>query len=324
MRAHGSFFIWMLTLGLGACRASPPAAPVASAEDIPAPQRETVLGGSISLIEALVQTTDPSSPEYPALVLRLGQFYEAEARAAAQTLAQLEEARPTAPDLRALDQERARAAATQRSRREEAQRCYQKVAYQFTSSPHAEEALYALGALLHEAGLTQEAYAVYEESLARYPAGPFSQETQLALAEQDFAELRFPEAIAGYQDAAKGPQRSLSDYARYKTAWSHYNLSDYAAALAGFVALAREAESATLRREAARDVVITYDLTGTPARAIDEFYAWFGEEAAQPLLRALSARYRDNARCAEAAALCTAHQAKSPRQPTLCDVSCAP
>ncbi len=97
--------------------------------------------------------------------------------------------------------------------------------------------------------------------------------TAIAAGDAHFDRLAFPDALAAYDTVPASAAKHYA-YARYKGAWSLFNLSRFDDSLARFVALARAGRAANasddvqrLGRESLKDSVAAFARVGKPTDA---------------------------------------------------------
>jgi tetratricopeptide (TPR) repeat protein len=179
--------------------------------------------------------------------------------------------------------------------------------------PNLDEVLYSLAYQLERIDRAAQARQVYHRILRAFPESRYVPHAYLAFAEHAFGEGELDAARQFYERVLTIPpeRNALYGYARYKLAWVRYNQEDFRGALDEFVAVIEhvsqhpdEPESASLARQARREIVLPYSRVGSPARALAFFrrVAPTGEDAFA-MLEALAQLYHDTGHWAESVAV---------------------
>ncbi|MBI5904829.1 MAG: tetratricopeptide repeat protein [Deltaproteobacteria bacterium] len=99
-------------------------------------------------------------------------------------------------------------------------RLFRKVADDFPGSPYGEAAFYGLSLCLQESGAPDNAAAVLETLLSRYPATRYADEANLRLGEHRFDRYDFPGAETAYRKVRDGAAPEVAITARFKLGWA--------------------------------------------------------------------------------------------------------
>ncbi|MDF1551872.1 MAG: tetratricopeptide repeat protein [Deferrisomatales bacterium] len=246
-------------LGLAACAAAPPTAPLPGPESAVAPvaspkerraslkaaekaarerlralakrhaeDRElSALTGIGQRYQELLQRPGTPEERKPELLLRLAELAYREEEAALREVYE-SGAEPAAPPGQRYPQSRA---------------FYTHLTEQYPDSPQALAAFYNLGYLLAEEGEDVLSAWAYQQVLERDPETPYADEIHMRLGEALFEEGVPEDAVAHYQAVIAGGRPEYVDKAYYKLGWCYYNLEDYGSAVAAFTQVLVRAES---------------------------------------------------------------------------------
>ena len=106
-----------------------------------------------------------------------------------------------------------------------------------------DQVYYYLGANLLEVDKRQEALDIFRRLIADYPQSQFVPNVLLAFGDDYFDRDDMASALKAYQRVRQYPQSSVHGYARYKEAWSHFNLDAKEKALQTFLETLEIAQS---------------------------------------------------------------------------------
>ncbi len=309
-----------LLVAAGAARAAPTAKPVpapVSADDVLAEEaaRQDVREAQVSKYRALLAATPDDNPGKAELWYQLGDLLARRAQF---------------HRLRGVDApvaERAGHVAAAKRWLDEAVAAYAEVIKRpaWKSFAQRDAVLFALGHMLGKAGRAAGALEVFNMLLKDHPGSRYVPDAYLAFADAAFLDGQLDDALTGYDKVIKLGKPRVAVYARYKRAWTLYNLSRQEAALGGLLEVAAAAAAdpklALLARTARRDVVRVYAELGQASRALALFRrASPGREAAaRAMLAELPALYVERGRFAEA--ISTWHELMRllPASPALCE-----
>src|SRR5690606_22480539 len=106
-----------------------------------------------------------------------------------------------------------------------------------------DQVYYYLGANLLEVNKRQEALDIFRRLIADYPQSQFVPNVLLAFGDDYFDRDDMASALKAYQRVRQYPNSSVHGYARYKEAWSHFNLDAKEKAMQTFLETLEIAQS---------------------------------------------------------------------------------
>lgn len=286
------------------------------------------------LLERLLARMDERDPQRADVLVRLAETiaemvrqHEARARGLDEPLF---EARRDGDTTRArsLARQQAEAERAARADREAAVRALAALVAGFPQRSGLDETLLALALLLEELGQGPRARQVYHRLLRDHPESRFVPHAYLAFAEHAFAEGQLDDARQFYERVLTIPaeHNELYGYALYKLAWVRFNQEDFRGALDAFVRVLEHARqfpdrssSASLARQARRELVMPYARTARPDRALAFFRRVAAhEDEALAMLESLAQLYFDGGAWPESIATYRRRMAESPGAEGLC------
>ena len=166
----------------------------------------------------------------------------------------------------------------QQAWRERTVETYKIVETKFPDSPKLDEVLYYLGFHLTLVGRESEGYQKYVKLVQKRPNSTYIPDALVNIGEFFFNQNEFDTAFAFYDKVITGfPSSSVYGFAIYKKAWCQFNMGDYEEALDNFLTVIKYSDSDAasklttrfeLKKEAQKDLVRAYSMTGNPDRAI--------------------------------------------------------
>ena len=168
--------------------------------------------------------------------------------------------------------------ADQQQWRERTVETYKIVEMKFQDSPKLDEVLYYLGLHLTLVGRDDEGYQHYVKLIQKRPNSTYIPDALVNIGEYFFNRNEFDTAFAFYDKVLTGFTNSnVYGFALYKKAWCHFNMGEYDEALDAFLRVIQYSDSEAasrlttrfeLKKEAQKDLVRAYSMTGNPDRAI--------------------------------------------------------
>jgi tetratricopeptide (TPR) repeat protein len=159
---------------------------------------------------------------------------------------------------------------------------YKVVATKFPDAPKMDEVLYYLG--LHQmlVGDAEGGYQTYVSLVKSRPQSQYVPDALVNIGEYYFNEKNdFETSLAFYDKVIKGyAASSVYGFAMYKSGWCHFNMGDYDLSLNAFLETIRYSDSEQasrlsnrleLKKEAQKDLVRAYSMTGNPEKAVGFF-----------------------------------------------------
>ncbi|TNE43113.1 MAG: tetratricopeptide repeat protein [Deltaproteobacteria bacterium] len=183
------------------------------------------------------------------------------------------------------------------------------------------EVYFLLGRCLSSLGKAKAALHVYRVFLQRfgkkYPSCPYAPHAYLAFGDYYFNKGQVRTALTSYQNVLKYPNNSVYNYALYKAGWSYFNLVQYRKALRTFAKVSQRTLTTKkthprihkqqqrmynflLRREALRDLVLSYSYVGSTQQALPFFTKASSPSHALAMLKQLGRQYQDQGKFASA------------------------
>ncbi|NLE48567.1 MAG: tetratricopeptide repeat protein [Sandaracinaceae bacterium] len=207
-------------------------------------------------------------------------------------------------------------------------RTYARLVQDHPDFPRMDEVLFKLAFGLDQMGEVETARQVYLRLIKDFPESRFIPSAYLSFAEFYFAENEASAALQFYSKVLEYPadRNPVYGYALYKTAWVHYNLQDFKAALQAFVDTIEFAEknkdatdASNLARQARREMILPYSRVGSPNRALPFFKRYAtDEDQAYQMLETLADLYFDTGQWTEAIATYHRLMAERPDSHSLC------
>ncbi len=188
----------------------------------------------------------------------------------------------------------------------------------FKRYPKRDVVLFYLAHTLEQAGRHSEARVAYDTLVHDHPGSRFLPDAFLAFGDDAFVAGQLDDAVAMYDKVIKLGGPKLARYARYKRAWSYYNLGKRDDALAGLIEVAQGSGGGVLTRAARRDVVAVYAEIGRPDTAWKLFQRVADAAGARAMLGTLPDAYVERGRFAEAIQVWHALMKLEPRSDELC------
>jgi len=284
--------------------AQPPGAPAAARRPPPAPRPMFALAlpltpqraakavaDEIVRLRALLSRTPLTDPARADILLRMGEAYDEQRRAAASE--GRAGARASAASA-ALIQWRA---------------IYDDGRYR--GYARLDEALFGAAWLLYEENRGVEAQALFQRILDQLPRSKFASNAALARAEGFFEAGNMTTALRYYQRVLEFPDAAVYGYASYKVGWAHYNLGANKEALAAFarvIDLGAQGKLHPRNREGLvkacrKDLVLAYSVADEREKAWPFFQRYGGDQAqALAMMERLAALYDEQGKRDEAAA----------------------
>ena len=262
--------------------------------DVPLPQRSTEAMADdvreaqlITLVE-LIEMKEDSDPEKPELLMRQADLYWEKAEAFESKANDLElekqifaaeEAGRTA-DAARLRRTREDYLEKQSQWQESAISTYKAIESRYPTYEAMDEVLYYLAFNLGILDRGEEALAYYVRLASDYPESRYLPDALFNVGEYYFDINEFSNALVFYDKISNFPDSLVFGYAVYKAGWCYYNLGEYDKAFENFLAVVRYTDEMEekgkklpvgLKREASRDLVLTYSQVGTPGKALQFF-----------------------------------------------------
>ena len=238
---------------------------------------------AIRLLKDLIDATDDGDPEKPEFLFQVaelywqkGKYYEQKAFRTQDEMYEAQDRNDRAQADRLKRQMQDELAEAKRLR-EETVKVYVEIIKKYENFEQLPKVYYFLGANLIEVGKRPQALGIFRELIKKYPDTEFVPNVLLAFGEYYFDNDDMQQAMKAYEKVMSFKGSAIRNYAAYKLAWCYYNLTYYDKALDQFLDVVKETERAkhandkALRKEALRDIVLTYTHIGTPGKAIRFF-----------------------------------------------------
>ena len=255
-----------------------------SAEALAEDMREAQI---ITLLE-LIEMKDDSDPEKPELYLRMADLYweKAEAFQAKANAIELEkkiydaEEEGRTADLERYRREQEQYAAKQREWQEKAITLYRRIEAGYPTYRDMDMVLYYLAYNLSAMGRGDEALDYYVRLAADHPDSRFASDALFNVGEYYFDIDEFANANVFYENVLALPESPVYGFAIYKQGWCFYNLGQRERAFQSFLSVVQHADGAAargvetpteLRKEALKDLVLTYSQVAAPGKAVEFF-----------------------------------------------------
>lgn len=185
----------------------------------------------------------------------------------------------------------------------------------FAKYGKADRALARLAQWLAVDGRHDQARAIYERLLARYPNSLHVVDAQLYFGEREFDQGDMAAAATHFEKVA-AIDSPLRPYARYKLGWVAYNLQEFPRALQAFETVATTAQD-PLRRAAASDAMRVYAEVGAADKAF-AFAERLDKTRSLELVRRLGEHYLDQGKARDARTIFAELAKREPRAPQAC------
>lgn len=156
---------------------------------------------------------------------------------------------------------------------------YVAIAKEHKDFKYLDQVYYYLGANLMELGQRAKALNVFRELIRSYPKSKFVPNVLVAFGDYYFDADEMGDALKAYDKVASSYKNSaVYGYAVYKKAWCYYNMDNKEKALDLFLATLKHADknkhlpnSKPLRKQATKDIVMTFAHVGAASKAIPFF-----------------------------------------------------
>lgn len=270
---------------------------------------------AIRLLKELIEASDDTDPEKPKYLFQLAESLWAKSKYHEQKAFRIQDEMYGAQDR----QDRAAVERYKRQmqdelkeatrQREEAVKVYVQIINNHPSYEKISDVYFYLGVNLIEIGKRPQALQIFRKLLQEYPTTEYTPNVLLAFGEYYFENDDMAQAMKAYNKVLEFPQASIHTYATYKLAWCHYNLTEYDKALDSFLSVVEatgggKKKDQALRKEALRDVVLTYSHIGKPGKALGFFKKLVREESDVLYMgERLAQIYADNGQFGESTAL---------------------
>lgn len=159
--------------------------------------------------------------------------------------------------------------------KDEAVQLYVEIYRDYPDFKDLDKVLFYLGTNLQELGRGEESREIFRQLIRDFPNTSYVPNVMLAFGENYFNEDDVERALRAYQEVAKFGDSEVYGYARYKEAWSYYNMDEKARALEIFIKVIEYskkhpefATSEALIKQSRQDIVRTYAHVGNPDKAI--------------------------------------------------------
>lgn len=159
--------------------------------------------------------------------------------------------------------------------KDEAVHLYVEIYQDYPDFKDLDKVLFYLGTNLQELGRGEESREIFKRLIRDFPNTSFVPNVLLSFGEYYFNEDDVENALRAYQQVAKFKDSEVYGYARYKEAWSYYNMDQKEKALEIFISVIEYskkhpefATSAALIKQSRQDIVRTYAHVGNPDKAI--------------------------------------------------------
>ncbi len=181
----------------------------------------------IDAAESLLRTMPSTSPQKPEIAFRLAELYGEEARF--YTLKSLFEAEACLSQQDQCQAPPSAAEATEWLKRSE--KLYTQLLIRYPEYPRSDEALYGLAYVRLELGKAEQANEAFTQLVRRHPDSEMAADAYFNIGEYYFEQERLFKALSAYQRAAAYEDDPRAVVARYKLAWTQYNLGEVDLAL---------------------------------------------------------------------------------------------
>lgn len=241
----------------------------------------------ITLLE-LIEMKDDSDPEKPELLMRQADLYWEKAEAfeakgndldLEKRIFDAEEAGRTA-DAERMKRERDDYFDKQKQWQEKAISIYKRIEENYPTYESMDEVLYYLAFNLGLMGRGSDALQYYVRLASDFPQSRYLPDALFNVGDYYFDTNEFSNALVFFEKVTNFPDSLVFGYAVYKQGWCYYNMGDYDKAFESFLAVVRYTDEmeakgkklpVELKREAQKDLVLTYSQVGTPDKALAFF-----------------------------------------------------
>lgn len=156
---------------------------------------------------------------------------------------------------------------------------------------HSDRVHFHKALTLAQMGLFKPSTQEVEQLLSRYPNSEWRSDAHLLIGEVSYDTQNYNKALTHFNAAATSDKIKISHYAKYKAAWTLYNLERNEEAISTLMGLVQsvdpsKAEGFALRNESLRDIALYLTETRASSEAFNFFRKFASEqEAATSLLR---------------------------------------
>lgn len=176
---------------------------------------------------------------------------------------------------------------------ENAHQLYEYFYKTFPTHAKRDEILYYYAYILLEKRKVEQSMALFQELYQKHPDSRFATKAMVQVADYDFTQYHFKEALAGYERILLKKKDNVFTYALYKKAWCFYNLQQPSLMIDLLKEVIRmETGSAhgnlSVQTEAIRDLALPLVDLGRQDEGI-EFYAPFEKKIYQQGMETLAA-----------------------------------
>ncbi len=161
--------------------------------------------------------------------------------------------------------------------REESVRLYVEIIRNFPEFKNLDEVYFYLAANLMEVGKREQALEFFRRLINDYPKSKYVPNVLLAFGDYYFDKDDMQSALKAYKRVEKYKKSPVYPYARYKSAWCHFNLDRKDKSLDIFIDVlklgkkSKSSSAAALVKQTRKDIVLTYSFVGAPDKAIRFF-----------------------------------------------------
>ncbi len=260
---------------------------------------------AIRLLGELIDATDDKDAEKPEFLFQLSEllwekskYYEQSAYKTQDEMYGARDRGDKATEERLKQRMKDELAESQRQR-EEAVKLYVQIINNHKNYKQLADVYFYLGANLLEIGKQAQALQVFKQLTQIAPDSPYMPNVLLAFGEYYFENDDMEQASKAYRKVTEFKEASVYTYALYKMAWCEYNAARYDVALDTFMAVVQETErrqrDLSLRKEALKDIVLTYSHIGKASKALALFKKMVKQhEDVMFMGEALAQLYADN------------------------------
>jgi len=238
---------------------------------------------AIRLLKDLIESTDDSDQEKPQFLFQLSEllwdkskYFE---RKAFETQDEMYKAQEGNDPARADQFKRRMKDELDESKklREQAVKVYVTIIKTYPDFDQLDNVYFFLGVNLLEIGKRAQALTIFRDMIKKYPGSVYIPNVLLAFGEYYFDNDDMEQAMKAYEKVLEFKSSNIYNYALYKMAWCQYNLTQYDQALSTFLDVVnatekgRQGADKSLRKEALRDIVLTYSHIGKASKALEFF-----------------------------------------------------
>ncbi len=169
----------------------------------------------------------------------------------------------------------------------------------------------------------EDSLKYFRRIIKDYPNHPLHAKAWLRFGEYYFLEGDFHRAIKSYEASAKLNDKETQTYSIYKEAWCYYNLSEFEKAIEKFREVLKLSDGAgqmsktsriALRKEALKDILLSYSHVGNPEKA-KMFFNSLGKGEADWMIPALANLWFEQGKNSEALYLYRQLLKEEPKSP---------